>query len=209
MASLFSVVGLYWLPKALGPAVAAVGGIIALVAAVCASAGAIVLVRYRRGVRGEQDLFLTLNGSRESGAIRAATAIRITRVRRWLALRMLGHDFLVGDSVQIKTWAEIRATLDERGCLEQLPFMPEMLAMCGRRARVFRCVHRIFDYRKTRRMRHMEGAVLLVGAVCDGSSHGGCEAACHTIWNAAWLRRVESSDGRASAPAPPHSLEDT
>jgi hypothetical protein len=110
---------------------------------------------------------------------------------------LLGHDFVAGDPVEVRSWAEIAATLDDRGCLEQLPFMPEMLAMCGKRARVFRCVHRLFDYRKTRRMRHMDGAVLLVGAVCDGSHHGGCEAACHTIWKAAWLRRVEGSTGGA------------
>jgi len=62
-------------------------------------------------------------------------------------------------------------------------------------------MHRLFDYRKTRRMRHMDDAVLLVGAVCDGSRHGGCEAACHTIWRPAWLRRVERSDSTAGAPA--------
>jgi hypothetical protein len=107
----------------------------------------------------------------------------------------------VGDLVEIRTWEEIRSTLDERGCLEQLPFMPEMLALCGQRAYVFRCMHRLFDYRKTRRMRHMEGAVLLVGAVCDGLSHGACEAACHTIWKSAWLRRVGRNDVRTGARA--------
>jgi len=112
---------------------------------------------------------------------------------------MLGHDLVVGDLVEVRPWPEIRATLDERGCLEQLPFMPEMLAMCGQRAYVFRCVHRLFDYRKSRRMRHMDGAVLLVGAVCSGSDHGGCEAACHTIWKSAWLRRVDRSGGPSGA----------
>jgi len=75
--------------------------------------------------------------------------------------------------------------------------------MCGRQAYVFRCMHRLFDYRKTRRMRDMAGAVLLLGAVCDGANHGGCEAACHTIWKTAWLRRVEADDraSRANAPA--------
>jgi hypothetical protein len=120
--------------------------------------------------------------------------------RRWLARRLLGHDLVVGDLVEIRSWAEIRATLDEQGRLEQLPFMPEMLAMCGQRALVFRCVHRLFDYRKTRHMRHMDGGVLLVGTVCNGSNHGGCEAACHTIWKSAWLRRVEQSDAVAGAP---------
>ncbi|MBK6388205.1 MAG: hypothetical protein IPF71_16240 [Rhodoferax sp.] len=130
---------------------------------VCASA--VVLVRYKRGARGEQDLFLELNRSRDPAAVKSAPAARISRARRWLAGRLLGHDLVVGDMVEIKTWAEIRATLDERGCLEQLPFMPEMLAMCGQRAYVFRCMHRLFDFRKIRRMRHMDGAVLLVGVV--------------------------------------------
>jgi hypothetical protein len=106
----------------------------------------------------------------------------------------------VGELVEVKTWPEIRATLDEHGCLDLLPFMPEMIAMAGRRARVFRCLHRLFDHRKTRRMRHMHGAVLLTGAVCDGSAHGGCEAACHTIWKAAWLRRVDSGQTGAASP---------
>ena len=202
VALLFALLGVYWLPKVLGPVVTALSVLIALGAVTLACASAVVLVRYKRGVLGERDLFLALNRSREAATIEAAVAARTTRMRRWLARRLLGHDFVVGDLVEVKTWAEIRATLDERGCLEQLPFMPEMLLMCGQRGFVFRGVHRLFDYRKTRRMRHMDGAVLLVGTICDGSKHGGCEAACHTIWKSAWLRRVERSGDMAGAPAP-------
>ena len=201
VALLFALLGVYWLPKVLGPVVTALSVLIALGAVTLACASAVVLVRYKRGVLGERDLFLALNRSREAATIEAAVAARTTRMRRWLARRLLGHDFVVGDLVEVKTWAEIRATLDERGCLEQLPFMPEMLLMCGQRGFVFRGVHRLFDYRKTRRMRHMDGAVLLVGTICDGSKHGGCEAACHTIWKSAWLRRVERSGDMAGAPA--------
>ena len=197
---LLAPMSLYWLPRVLGPVVAALNVLAAIGAATFACASVVVLVRYRRGALGERDLFLELNRSRENAAIAASAPKRTTRVRRWLAQQLLGHDLVVGDLVEIKTWAEIRATLDERGCLEHLPFMPEMLAMCGQRAYVFRCAHRLFDYRKTRRMRHMDGAVLLVGAVCDGSNHGGCEAACHTIWKSAWLRRVERSGHVAGAP---------
>lgn len=209
MALLLAVLGAYWLPQVVGSFVAAVGLLVASGAALCASAGAIVVIRYRRGVLAERDLFLELNRSREPDAIAAAVAARFTGARRWLARRVLGHDFLVGDWVETKSWAEIRATLDERGCLEQLPFMPEMLAMCGKRARVLRSVHRLFDYRKTRRMRHMVGAVSLVGTVCAGSSHGGCEAACHTIWKAAWLRRVEPRAETADSLASPGPAGDT
>src|SRR5215475_9742372 len=75
-----------------------------------------------------------------------------------------------------------------------------MLAMCGRRARVFRCAHRLFDYRKTRRMQHMNNEVLLVGTVCDSSNHRNCQATCHTIWKSAWLRRIEPCKDSAGAP---------
>ncbi len=201
VAVLFAVLGTHWLPRVLGAVVVVSSGLFAFGSALFALSGAVVLVRYRRGALRERDLFLELNRSREPGAIKAATPARTGRMRRWLARCVLGHDLVVGDLVEIKTWAEIRPTLDQRGCLDQMPFMPEMLVMCGRRTHVFRCVHRLFDYRKTRRMRHMNGAVLLVGTVCGGSSHGGCEAACHTIWNAAWLRRVGPHDDVAGPPA--------
>jgi len=199
--SLLALIGLYRLSGVVGPVVAALSLLATLGAATLFCASVLVLLRHRRGMLGERDLFLELNRSREPGAIGAATVAGPANMRRWLARSVLGHDFVVGDLVEIRTWEEIRSTLDEQGCLDGLPFMPEMLAMCGRRAYVFRCMHRLFDYRKTRRMRHMEGAVLLVGAVCDGLGHGACEAACHTIWKSAWLRRVGRNDVMTGARA--------
>jgi hypothetical protein len=190
-ALLLGLFGSHWSPKAPAPFLVALGMLVALGAATLASAGVVVLIRCRRSALGEQDLFLELNRCREPAAIKAAGPSDLTRARRWLARRLLGHDLLVGDLVEVKRWSEIRATLDETGCLEQLPFMPEMLPMCGRRAYVFRGMHRLFDYRKSRRMRHLNDAVLLVETVCDGSSHGACDAGCHAIWKSAWLRRLE------------------
>ena len=198
-ASAFATFALLWLPRMVGLAIASLSALVAFVAIVFAATGELVRYRHRLGARSERDLFLELNRSREASAIAAGAGPRTGWLRRWLASRFLGHDLVVGDEVEIRPWDEIRATLDERGCLEELPFMPEMLAMCGQRAHVFRCVHRIFDYRKSRRMRHMDRAVLLVGTVCDGSSHGGCEAACHTIWKPAWLRRVAPGTVRPPA----------
>lgn len=182
---------LHFLPDAAGFLLAVLTTLAVVVGATLMLSCAVVIGRVRRSARGRPDLFLELNRSREPAAIESAAVPRRTRLRRRLARCLLGHDFIVGDPVEVRSWAEISATLDERGCLEGLPFMPEMLAMCGRRARVFRGMHRLFDYRKSRRMRHMSGAVLLVRSVCDGASHGGCEAACHVIWKAAWLRRAE------------------
>ena len=42
----------------------------------------------------------------------------------------------VGDLVEVRSAEEIVATLDERGELENLPFMPEMLKFCGQRLSV-------------------------------------------------------------------------
>lgn len=181
------------------------GLLIALIGLTLTSACAVVLCRYSRDRRGVRDLFLQLNRSREPVPIANGRPPSPFAVRRWLSRRLLGHDLIVGDDVEVRSWAEIRATLDAQGCLDGLPFMPEMLAMCGRRARVFRCAHRIFDYRKTRRMRHLNGVVLLVGAVCDGSSHGDCDAACHTIWKADWLRRIPRT--KHSVRKPPAALQ--
>jgi hypothetical protein len=207
LLSAFGAVHVHWLPRVLAILIATLSTLVALGAGTLASACAIVLVRYRRFIHGGRDLFLELNRSRDATAIRSGAAPRVWPFRRVLAHQLLGHDLVVGDLVEIRPWDEIRATLDERGCLEQLPFMPEMLGMCGQRAYVFRCLHRLFDYRKTRQMRHMEGTVLLVGGVCNGASHGGCEAACYTIWKSAWLRRIEPSEARSEPvrrPGPPN-----
>lgn len=194
-------------------AVAAAAVLTAIAAAAMFAASLIVVARLRRAKRSECDLFLHLNRSRDEPVLRAAPPARSGWLRRALIRRLLGHDLLVGEEVEVKSWPEIRSTLDERGCLDHLPFMPEMLGMCGRRARVFRSMHRLFDHRKSRRMRHMNGTVLLIDVDCDGSAHGRCEAACHTIWKADWLRRIDpapaardsssqSLDAAAAAPMP-------
>jgi hypothetical protein len=46
-----------------------------------------------------------------------------------------------GDWVQVRTREEILGTLDSRGMLDELPFMPEMLAYCGKRMRVGKRAH--------------------------------------------------------------------
>jgi len=203
VALALAVIPLGEIPATAVAAVRTLAVLVAIVSLTLTAAGLVVLRRHARDSRGEVDLFLALNRSREPAAIRAAPPVRRSRLRRWTARRLLGHDLVVGDVVEVRSWDEIRATLDGRGTLDELPFMPEMLPMCGRRARVFRCMHRVFDYRKSRRMRHMRGAVLLVGSVCDGSRHGGCEAACHTVWKADWLRRIDPRAADARAPDGP------
>ena len=51
----------------------------------------------------------------------------------------------VGELVEVRSAEEIRATLDENGELDGLPFMPEMLAFCGRRLTVHKVAHKSCD----------------------------------------------------------------
>ena len=104
----------------------------------------------------------------------------------------------VGDLVEVRSPNEILATLDERGELENLPFMPEMLAFCGQRLAVHKVAHKLCDTISRSGMRRMTNAVHLTGSRCDGSAHGGCQTACSLYWKEQWLRRVDP----ASPPAP-------
>jgi len=103
-----------------------------------------------------------------------------------------------GEWVEIRSKAEILATLDEQGRLDGLPFMPEMLAFCGQRVRVYKVAHKTCDTIKTYTNRHMPDAVHLEGLRCDGAAHGGCQARCLLFWKEAWLRRVPGRDAQTS-----------
>jgi hypothetical protein len=103
-----------------------------------------------------------------------------------------------GDVVEVRTAGEIVATLDERGALEGLPFMPEMAAFCGRRFVVERRAERVCDTVDYSGSRRPPETVLLADLRCDGSAHGGCQAECRLFWKEAWLRTVSP----ASPPVP-------
>jgi hypothetical protein len=108
-------------------------------------------------------------------------------------------DLKVGDVVEVRSEAEIRATLDERGELDGLPFMPEMAAYCGRRLTVHKVAHKLCDTQTRTGLRRMERAVHLTGARCDGSAHGGCQTNCSMYWKDAWIRRVGESPAQNAA----------
>lgn len=105
----------------------------------------------------------------------------------------------VGDLVEVRSAEEILATLDGRGELDGLPFMPEMAAFCGRRLTVHKVAHKLCDYIGHTGMLRMRDAVHLSGSRCDGSAHDGCQNACSIYWKEQWLKRVAPGD-----PPSPH-----
>lgn len=108
----------------------------------------------------------------------------------------------VGDLVEVRSEAEILATLDHRGELDALPFMPEMLQYCGRRFTVHKVAHKLCDTMTRSGMRRMRDAVHLDGVRCDGQAHGGCQTGCLVHWKEAWLTPVGEAGTTPRRPAP-------
>jgi hypothetical protein len=99
-----------------------------------------------------------------------------------------------GDTVEIRSLDEILQTLDDKGTLNGLPFMPEMAAWCGTRARVLRRVDKLNDWIHGTGLKRMRGGLVLLGGLrCDGSAHGSCQSNCHLRWRSDWLRPADPS----------------
>ena len=103
-------------------------------------------------------------------------------------LQVAPAGFLRGDSVEVRSEAEIAATLDANGELDGLPFMPEMAAHCGNRYRIYRradktCVEGLG-------LRRLSSTVFLEEVRCDGAAHDGCQRGCLMFWKEAWVKPV-------------------
>ena len=101
-------------------------------------------------------------------------------------------DLKAGEWVEVRSQAEILATLDDRSRLENLAFMPEMLQYCGRKFRVFKRADKTCEYTQGWSIRRMKDSVHLEGLRCDGTGHDGCQAGCLIFWKEAWLERAEN-----------------
>jgi hypothetical protein len=104
-----------------------------------------------------------------------------------------------GDVVEVRSAAEILATLGSDAAIDKLPFMPEMARHAGRRYTVSRRVDKICDTITYTGSRRMHDTVYLEDLRCDGAGHGGCQAGCKLYWKEAWLRRV-GEDASATVP---------
>jgi hypothetical protein len=188
-------------PAPLVLVLASLGWIAGLTLLLVALGGVLAAFRHSSRERGQQDLFLALNSARSEAAllrqVGRSSTVRFPRIRRWLGAPAPG----VGDVVRIRSLEEISATLDANGCLDGLPFMPEMAKYCGATGTVFRYVDKIYDYGGRKDLRRMKDAVLVAGLRCDGSAHDGCQARCYLLWKTAWLTTADAPaavNGKAS-----------
>ncbi len=94
-----------------------------------------------------------------------------------------------GDWVEVRSKEEILRTLDNRGQMEGLPFMPQMFQYCGQQFKVFKRAHKTCDTVNVTGGRRLPNGVHL-DLRCNGEAYGGCQAACLIFWKEAWLKRV-------------------
>ncbi len=106
-----------------------------------------------------------------------------------------------GDLVEVRPALEILETLDAEGTADRLPFMREMVELCGKRFRVARRMLKTCYYGETNGMRKFraDDVVVLEDLRCSGAEHDGCQKACMIFWREAWLRRVENVDDNVGA----------
>jgi hypothetical protein len=94
-----------------------------------------------------------------------------------------------GEWVQVRTAAEIQATLDANGRNRGLSFDPEMLIHCGRRYRVATPLRKII-FEENAKMIELDNTVLLEGLTCQGICALNCPRANYFYWREIWLKRV-------------------
>jgi hypothetical protein len=108
-----------------------------------------------------------------------------------------------GDVVQVRSPAEIAATLNEKGTARGLWFDWEMLPYCGGTYRVQDRVNRFIDETTGKMIELSSDCLILEGVACSGehsSNRWFCPRAIFPFWREAWLSRVE---GASHAPPSP------
>lgn len=91
--------------------------------------------------------------------------------------------------VKVKSFGQITQTLDENGCVDGLPFMPEMIEYCGKSFRISLKVEKTCVDNPTMFMAEFRNndVYFLEDLRCSGVCHDGCQRACRIFWKECWL----------------------
>jgi hypothetical protein len=102
-----------------------------------------------------------------------------------------GLNLQAGEWIEVKSMADINATLNGTGHNRGLYFSPDMRLLCGGQQRVEKRLDKII-VDGTGEMRHLRNTVYLEGSLC-GCAHvafGGCSRCEFAYWREIWLRRA-------------------
>jgi hypothetical protein len=104
-----------------------------------------------------------------------------------------------GDLVQVKSRAEILATLDGNKKNRGLLYDGEMLPYCGGTYAVRKRVERILDEKTGRLITMPRDCIMLEGVTCRGDFHMHCPRGIYAYWREIWLRKVGTPTPQAGA----------
>lgn len=98
----------------------------------------------------------------------------------------------VNTKIRVKSPKEIFKTLDENGCKDNLPFMPEMLQFCGGEFIISGKVEKTCVDNPTMYMAEFinNDVYFLNDLRCSGEFHDGCQRACRIFWKEDWLEEL-------------------
>ncbi|GIV46002.1 MAG: hypothetical protein KatS3mg036_0820 [Ignavibacterium sp.] len=99
------------------------------------------------------------------------------------------------DLVRVKSFEQIIQTIDDEGCLDGLPFMPEMIDHCGKIFRVSLKVEKTCVDNPTMYMAEFRNndVYFLEDLRCSGIYHDGCQRYCRLFWKESWLEVVKGN----------------
>ncbi|MCE9544635.1 MAG: hypothetical protein K8T25_03835 [Planctomycetia bacterium] len=112
-----------------------------------------------------------------------------------------------GELVEVKSHAEILATLDRMAKNRGMSFDAEMLPYCGKQFRVLRRVERTIDEKTGRLIRLPSAAIILNDVICTARYHRFCPRSTFPYWREIWLRRVEQQQPVESVANVPSSQQ--
>lgn len=106
----------------------------------------------------------------------------------------------VNTKIRIKSPQEIFKTLDENGCKDNLPFMPEMLQYCGKEFIISGKVEKTCVDNPTMYMAEFinNDVYFLDDLRCSGEFHDGCRRACRIFWKEDWLELIKENFSETS-----------
>lgn len=102
------------------------------------------------------------------------------------------------DLVRVKSLKQIINTLDVDGCLDGLPFMPEMVEYCGKTYRISFKVEKTCVDNPVMYMGEFKNndVYFLEDLRCSGANHNGCNRACRIFWKESWLEPISNDDSK-------------
>lgn len=103
--------------------------------------------------------------------------------------------------VRVKPLDQILNTLDNDGCLDGLPFMPEMVEYCGKTFRISLKVEKTCVDNPTMYMAEFinNDVYFMEDLRCSGLYHDGCQRACRIFWKESWLEPVLENEEKSNS----------